>query len=119
MNGFRTIDGKNCLEWGTGISPAYRGKGVSRLLMEETLAIYKQENVEMGTLEAIKENQIAIALYEKYGYVIAHHLLFLSGEYAAKAESTAALHIATIRPEQLAHLSFIRKMFLGSVAGRV
>lgn len=110
MNGFRTIDGKK-FAWngGTGISPAYRGKGVSRLLMEETLAIYKRENVEMGTLEAIKENQIAIALYEKYGYVITHHLLFLSGEYEVKTESTATLHIATIRPEQLAHLSFYQE----------
>ncbi|WP_347722989.1 GNAT family N-acetyltransferase [Lysinibacillus capsici] len=107
MNGFRTIDGqKTAWNGGTGISPAYRGKGVSRLLMEETLAIYKRENVELGTLEAIKENQVAIALYEKYGYVVANQLLFLSGEYEAKVTSTVALHIATIRPEQLAHLSF-------------
>lgn len=110
MNGFRTIDGqKTAWNGGTGISPAYRGKGVSRLLMEETLAIYKRENVELGTLEAIKENQVAIALYEKYGYVVANQLLFLSGEYEAKVTSTVALHIATIRPEQLAHLSFYRE----------
>ena len=100
MNGFRTIDGQNSLNGGTGISPAYRGKGVSRLLMEETLTIYKRENVELGTLEAIKENQVAIALYEKYGYVVANQLLFLSGEYEAKVTSTVALHIATIRPER-------------------
>lgn len=110
MNGFRTIDGqKTAWNGGTGISPAYRGKGVSRLLMEETLAIYKRENVELGTLEAIKENQVAVALYEKYGYVVANQLLFLSGEYEAKVTSTVALHIATIRPEQLAHLSFYRE----------
>ncbi|MED3874260.1 GNAT family N-acetyltransferase [Lysinibacillus capsici] len=110
MNGFRTIDGqKTAWNGGTGISPAYRGKGVSRLLMEETLAIYKRENVELGTLEAIKENQVAIALYEKYGYVVANQLLFLSGEYEAKVTSTVALHIATIRPEQLAYLSFYRE----------
>ncbi|SPU40561.1 GNAT family acetyltransferase [Lysinibacillus capsici] len=109
MNGFRTIDGqKTAWNGGTGISPAYRGKGVSRLLMEETLAIYKRENVELGTLEAIKENQVAIALYEN-GYVVANQLLFLSGEYEAKVTSTVALHIATIRPEQLAHLSFYRE----------
>ena len=100
---------KTAWNGGTGISPAYRGKGVSRLLMEETLAIYKRENVELGTLEAIKENQVAIALYEKYGYVVANQLLFLSGEYEAKVTSTVALHIATIRPEQLAHLSFYRE----------
>lgn len=110
MNGFRTIDGqKTAWNGGTGISPAYRGKGVSRLLMEETLAIYKRENVELGTLEAIKENQVAIALYEKYGYVVANQLLFLSGEYEATAIPTVALQIEAIRPEQLAHLSFYRE----------
>ncbi|MBX8944080.1 GNAT family N-acetyltransferase [Lysinibacillus sp. K60] len=110
VNGFRTIDGqKTAWNGGTGISPAYRGKGVSRLLMEETLAIYKRENVELGTLEAIKENQVAIALYKKYGYVVANQLLFLSGEYEAKAIPTVALQIEAIRPEQLAHRSFYQE----------
>lgn len=110
MNGFRIINGKKTA-WngGTGISPAYRGKGVSRLLMEETLAIYKREHVEIATLEAIKENQVAIALYEKYGYEVASSLLFLSGEYGANVEPTAAIHVATIRPEQLAYLSFYQE----------
>lgn len=110
MNGFRIINGKKTA-WngGTGISPAYRGKGVSRLLMEETLAIYKREHVEIATLEAIKENQVAIALYEKYGYEVASSLLFLSGEYGANVAPTAAIHVATIRPEQLAYLSFYQE----------
>ncbi|WP_155592841.1 GNAT family N-acetyltransferase [Lysinibacillus cavernae] len=110
MNGFRTINGKKTA-WngGTGISPIYRGKGVSRILMEETLAIYERENVEIATLEAIKENQVAIALYEKYGYVISNQLLFLSGEYEAKVEYTKDLRVETIRPEQLPYLSFYQE----------
>lgn len=110
MNGFRYIDGKKTA-WngGTGISPTYRGKGISRCLMEETLAIYERENVEIATLEAIKENKVAIALYEKYGYVIANQLLFLSGEYEAKVENTAVIRIETIRPEQLPHFSFYQE----------
>ncbi len=82
LNGFRIVNGKK-ISWngGTGVATDYRGKGVSRALMEETLAIYKQENVDIATLEVIKENERAIKLYEKYGYEISDHLLFISGEY--------------------------------------
>ncbi|WKT78510.1 GNAT family N-acetyltransferase [Lysinibacillus fusiformis] len=110
VNGFRHMDGKK-IAWngGTGISPNYRGKGVSRLLMEETLAIYERENVEIATLEAIKENSVAIALYEKYGYVITDQLQFLSGEYEAKVEHTTAIRVEIIRPEQLPHVPFYQE----------
>ncbi|WP_285397899.1 GNAT family N-acetyltransferase [Lysinibacillus sp. fls2-241-R2A-57] len=110
LNGFRQIAGKKT-SWngGTGISPEYRGKGISRVLMEETIAIYERENVEIATLEAIKENKVAIALYEKYGYTITNQLLFLSGEYEAKVEKEATIHVETIRPEQLPHLSFYQE----------
>ncbi|MFJ6207177.1 GNAT family N-acetyltransferase [Lysinibacillus sp. NPDC092081] len=110
LNGFRQIDGmKTSWNGGTGISPDYRGKGVSRVLMEETIAIYKRENVEVATLEAIKENKVAIALYEKYGYTITNQLLFLSGEYEARVEEQATIYVETIRPEQLSHLSFYQE----------
>ncbi|MEY9974401.1 ribosomal protein S18 acetylase RimI-like enzyme [Lysinibacillus sp. RC46] len=110
LNGFRQINGKKT-SWngGTGISPDYRGKGVSRVLMEETTAIYEREKVEVATLEAIKENKVAIALYEKYGYTITNQLLFLSGEYEAKVEGQVAIHVETIRPEQLPYLSFYQE----------
>ncbi|MFJ8099679.1 GNAT family N-acetyltransferase [Lysinibacillus sp. NPDC096212] len=110
LNGFRQINGKKT-SWngGTGISPDYRGKGVSRVLMEETIAIYEREKVEVATLEAIKENKVAIALYEKYGYTITNQLLFLSGEYEAKVEGQAVIHVETIRPEQLPYLSFYQE----------
>lgn len=110
LNGFRIVNGKKTA-WngGTGISPDYRGKGVSRLLMEEALAIYEREQVEIATLEAIKENKVAIALYEKYGYAISNQLLFLSGEYEGKLKHTASIHIETIRPEQLQHFPFYQE----------
>lgn len=110
LNGFRQIDGKKT-SWngGTGISPDFRGKGVSRVLMEEILAIYERENVEVATLEAIKENKVAISLYEKYGYTITNQLLFLSGEYEEKVEKPVEIHVETIRPEQLPHLSFYQE----------
>ncbi|MFJ7732123.1 GNAT family N-acetyltransferase [Lysinibacillus sp. NPDC097231] len=110
LNGIRQIDGKKT-SWngGTGIAPDYRGKGVSRALMEETMAIYEREGVKVATLEAIKENKVAIALYEKYGYAITNQLLFLSGDFEAKVGKSVAIHVETIRPEQLPHLPFYRE----------
>lgn len=110
LNGFRIVNGKKTA-WngGTGISPDYRGKGVSRLLMEEALSIYEREHVDIATLEAIKENKVAIALYEKYGYAISNQLLFLSGEYEGNLEHTPSIHVETIRPEQLPHLPFYQE----------
>ncbi|MEH7380660.1 N-acetyltransferase [Bacillus sp. JJ1533] len=76
LNGIRLVNGKK-VSWngGTGVDPDYRGKGVGRKLMEASLAIYENEEVEVATLEAIKENGQAISLYEKVGYKIVDELV--------------------------------------------
>ncbi|KGR79432.1 GNAT family N-acetyltransferase [Ureibacillus manganicus] len=110
LNGFRNVEGKK-IAWngGTGVAPDYRGKGVSRSLMEETLAIYKQENVDTSTLEVIKENERAIKLYEKYGYEISDHLLFITGEYESKISESLGVKDELLRPEQLPSFSFYKE----------
>ncbi|CAM5209113.1 Ribosomal protein S18 acetylase RimI-like enzyme OS=Ureibacillus acetophenoni OX=614649 GN=SAMN05877842_11537 PE=4 SV=1 [Ureibacillus acetophenoni] len=110
LNGFRTVDGKK-ISWngGTGVATDYRGKGVSRALMEETLAIYKEENVEIATLEVIKENERAIKLYEKYGYEISDHLLFITGEYQSEVNDSLNVKEELLRPEQLPNFSFYKE----------
>jgi len=79
LNGIRTVQGKK-IAWngGTGVASSHRGQGIGRLLMEETLKIYKENEVDLATLEAISENSKAIALYEKIGYQIIDHLILLS-----------------------------------------
>ncbi|MGE7091791.1 GNAT family N-acetyltransferase [Lysinibacillus sp. NPDC048646] len=110
MNGVRHLNGrKTSWNGGTGVSPDYRGKGISRALMDETLAIYARENVEIATLEAINENSKAIALYEKYGYEITNHLLFLSGAFEAHVQEPIQMQVETIRPEQLSNFSFYKE----------
>ncbi|WP_161974863.1 GNAT family N-acetyltransferase [Bacillus timonensis] len=88
LNGIRSINGKK-VSWngGTGVDPEYRGKGVGKKLMEATLAIYETEGVEVATLEAVKANEKAIALYEKVGYHIVDELLHLqhTGELSSDA----------------------------------
>ncbi|MFS0816872.1 hypothetical protein ABC382_07805 [Lysinibacillus sp. 1P01SD] len=60
-------------------------------------------------MEAIKENKVAIALYEKYSYAISNQLLYLSGKYEGKFEHTASIHIETTRSEQLPHFPFYQE----------
>jgi ribosomal protein S18 acetylase RimI-like enzyme len=71
LNGVRMIDGKK-VAWngGTGVAERFRGQGVGKALMEHALEIYRQEQVEIATLEAFVQNDRAIGLYKKVGYEI-------------------------------------------------
>jgi GNAT superfamily N-acetyltransferase len=102
LNGFRSTSLGNKISWngGTGVAPAYRGKGASRILMEGALRIYQDEGIEIATLEAIKENERAIRLYEKYGYQITDQLMCLTGSLQ-KIRNFHTITSITIRPEQL------------------
>jgi ribosomal protein S18 acetylase RimI-like enzyme len=107
LNGFRVVDGKKTA-WngGTGIETSYRGSGVSKQLMEEILKIYSEERVEIATLEAIKENERAIRLYEKFGYVRTDTLVYASGILDIK--NIVPLSTKSLRPEQLPTLPFYK-----------
>lgn len=75
LNGIRMVQGKK-VAWngGTCVSPEYRRYGVGKALMDASLAIYREEGVELATLEAFKDNARAIALYEQKGYKVIGHL---------------------------------------------
>lgn len=101
MNGFRKRGGKT-IAWngGTAIAPEYRGSGIIHSLMQETMTIYEQEKVQVATLEAIKSNEKAIKLYEKYGYAVVDELVFLVG----KRQDVEPMEYESCRPEQLLFL---------------
>lgn len=103
VNGFRTIDGKR-MAWngGTGIAPEFRGKGLIKQMMNETMAIYERQGIDIALLEAIKENAVAINLYKNYGYDVSDELVFLSGEMLVGNP----LEYKVYRPEQLPYLPF-------------
>ncbi|MCH1624141.1 GNAT family N-acetyltransferase [Ferdinandcohnia quinoae] len=78
LNGIRTINGKK-IAWngGTGIATSYRRHGIGKALIEKSIEVYKEEGVEIATLEAISTNTKAISLYEKLGYKIVDQLEYL------------------------------------------
>lgn len=78
LNGIRIVNGRK-VAWngGTCVIPEYRRYGVAKAMMDASLAIYEEESVDVATLEAFKQNERAIALYEQKGYRIVDHLHLL------------------------------------------
>ena len=81
LNGLRTVDGKK-VSWngGTGVAVKFRRTGVGKAMMEETLKLYKEHDVDIATLEAAKSNVMAINLYKQYGYDLIDELVFLQNK---------------------------------------
>lgn len=79
LNGIRHIQGRK-IAWngGTGVIEEYRGKGVSRELLDHALQLYHDENVQLASLEAISGNERAIRLYKGKGYEIVDHILYMN-----------------------------------------
>ncbi|EIT87401.1 acetyltransferase [Fictibacillus macauensis ZFHKF-1] len=77
LNGFMTINGKK-IAWngGTGIIPSHRGKGGGKVLLQGCMALYQQEGITEAYLEAISENEPAIALYKQFGYTPCEQLTY-------------------------------------------
>ncbi|KAB2328626.1 GNAT family N-acetyltransferase [Cytobacillus depressus] len=115
-NGVREFKGKR-IAWngGTGVAKALRGKGIGKLLMEETLSILKNEKVDIATLEAISDNHQAIQLYKKMGYEIIDDLEYLSLD--GQIEKNAPTHtehkykLENAAPQEVAELSFYKGMY--------
>ncbi len=78
LTGIRMIQGEK-VAWngGTCVASAFRRQGVGKALMEAAIQVYREEGVDIATLEAFRENEKAIALYEQMGYEIVDRLLFL------------------------------------------
>ena len=53
---------------GMGIRKEYRGKGIGKELLEQALAKARERKLERVELDVYASNQVAIKLYEKYGF---------------------------------------------------
>jgi len=113
-SGVRQFNGKK-IAWngGTGVASSVRKQGIGRLMMMETLQVYREEGVDIATLEAISSNERAIALYKKLGYEIIDDLvhLELKGSLPQKeTESDKGYTIEKVAPQLIGTLSFYKGM---------
>ncbi|ANB61584.1 GNAT family N-acetyltransferase [Anoxybacteroides amylolyticum] len=110
LNGIRECQGIT-MAWngGTGVAPSFRKTGVGTELMKTTLDIYEQAGVDFATLEAISENERAIALYKKFGYEIVDELEYLQFQEAVpRLLDTETFQVETTVPQQVSHLPFYK-----------
>ncbi|MCQ5365546.1 GNAT family N-acetyltransferase [Anoxybacillus salavatliensis] len=110
LNGVRECKGTS-MAWngGTGVAPAFRKTGIGKALMEATLNIYQEAGVELATLEAISENERAIALYQKFGYEIVDELEYLQSQEAVPHFlDDATFQVETTVPQQISLLPFYK-----------
>lgn len=69
LNGVRSHNGLlTAYDTGTGTIKEYRGKGLTKRLLNEAVATVKSKGVEQYLLEVLCENAPAVALYEKNGF---------------------------------------------------
>lgn len=111
-NGIRLINGKK-IAWngGTGVASTLRKQGIGQLLMEETFNIYREEGVDLATLEAISDNERAISLYKKLGYEIVDDLvhLELKGSHSIKeVPPHEDVSLEKVAPQQIGGLPFYK-----------
>ncbi|MGO7536647.1 GNAT family N-acetyltransferase [Rhizobium leguminosarum] len=69
---------------GMGILPAYRGKGLGRMLIETTLRAAQKSGFARVELDVYEDNARAIALYEKMGFAregIVRHAARIDGRF--------------------------------------
>ncbi|MBY0122805.1 GNAT family N-acetyltransferase [Bacillus sp. S/N-304-OC-R1] len=113
-NGIREVNGKK-IAWngGTGVASKVRKQGIGQILMEETLNVYREAGVDIATLEAISDNERAIALYKKMGYEIVDNLvhLELKGSVIMEEGNTNQDYfIESAIPQQTSTLPFYKGM---------
>lgn len=76
LTAVRSIEEGRLAAWnaGTGVAPPYRGIGVGKALMDETVRIYREAGVHTAYLEAFISNSPAVALYRGCGFEIRDRL---------------------------------------------
>lgn len=78
LNGFGSWNGKPTVyDAGTGVVPAFRGRGIGARIFEFMTPALKQAGSEQILLEVITKNEKAVQLYERLGFTETRKLLVL------------------------------------------
>lgn len=108
LNGIRDNNGrKTAWNGGTGVSSDFRGAGIGKALVQAALELYRDNNVELATLEAICENERAIRLYQRLGYEVVDRLVFYQHDGAVLfPEIDGRYSIKSATPYEVGRLEF-------------
>ena len=109
LNGIRN-NGNQTIAWngGTGVASDFRRQGVGKVLVEASLELYREHEVDVATLEAISTNTAAIKLYEECGYEIRDKLVFLNHEGTFELSPSRTFAVRKVAPHEVSQLSFYR-----------
>jgi ribosomal protein S18 acetylase RimI-like enzyme len=99
---------------GTGVIPAFRRQGVSRVLMQKSFEILEAHEVETYLLEVITRNEKALQLYQSLGFRITRRLecLSLKGPMDLRA-SHADITVTDVKRPQI---PLLEKAYLDEAA---
>lgn len=116
LSGVRTIDGKR-VAWngGTGVAASVRRQGLGRQLMNALVDVYREAGIDTAILEAFRQNDKAIALYQQIGYEIIDNLIFLQRTDAMTKtlfyfENESAYQLKRGIPHDVCSLPFYQSM---------
>ncbi|MFK7807906.1 MAG: GNAT family N-acetyltransferase [Saprospiraceae bacterium] len=77
LNGIGTWNKlQTAYDTGTGLRPAYQGKGIAKRLFDFAVADLKENNIQQYLLEVIQTNIAAFSLYQKKGFKVTRELDF-------------------------------------------
>lgn len=111
MNGIKVL-GEKKWAWngGTNVVPTYRRRGISKMLMEASINLYKEEGVDIASLEVFRVNEPARRLYKNFNYQEVDRLLFLELNGMNSTDfllaDTSLYHIKHAVPHEVRNISF-------------
>ncbi len=103
-------DKKFAWNGGTGVIPDYRGKGVGKELVKETIDLYRAHDVDIASLEAISTNYSAIKLYQRFGYEVIDELTYLQSTEPTFGPEATRYEVVNTHPTAVSQLKFYRKL---------
>jgi GNAT superfamily N-acetyltransferase len=92
FHGVRTVeDGLQLYNGGTGVLPAFRGKGLTKAMYDYLLPKLKQLSIKKISLEVLAQNIPAIKSYEAEGFQVKRKVACYSGRVAINNQSNSVL----------------------------
>lgn len=113
LTGYREINGlKVCYDGGTGVIKTYQRKGIGEMLLKELLLILHEKKIDRFVLEVLENNNPAIKLYEKHGFVKTRKLeCFEIGKHELRPVPNRGFGITLTNPASLIHNEDLYRLY--------